>query len=265
MRILTLIISLLVSVMTLSSVSAQGTKFSHADWDRLLKSYVVSDASSQTYVDYARWHASKSDRAALDKYIEALASAKIDQMPDADKWASWINMYNAVTVDLILDNYPTKSIRRIKPHPLAIGPWKTEGVEIDGKFHSLHYIEHRILRDQWGDPRLHYAINCASYGCPNLMSDAWTGATLEAQLEQSSIDFINHPRGVRVDDDGRITLSKIFKWYKKDFGQNNEEIKAHILRYASPELAAKVKKGRIARHAYGWELNDVTAMSGETS
>ena len=122
---------------------------------------------------------------------------------------------------------------------------------------SLNDIVHRILPPIWRDPRTHYALNCASIGCPNLQPRAWDASTLETQLEAAAKAFVNHPRGVRVAGD-KLWVSSIYVWFKSDFGGSDAGVIAHLKRYAEPALAAKlalVKK--INDDGYDWALNGV--------
>ena len=120
---------------------------------------------------------------------------------------------------------------------------------------TLDDIEHRVLRPIWGDPRVHYAVNCASIGCPDLRPSAYQGEGIEAALDDAARNYVNDPRGVTVRD-GRIVVSKIYDWFYEDFGRNPESLKAHILRYAGPELAMKLEAiGEIHDTEYDWRLN----------
>jgi len=126
----------------------------------------------------------------------------------------------------------------------------------EGESLSLNDIEHRILRPIWQDPRIHYAVNCASFSCPNLRGTAFTAGNLEAILDQAARSYVNSRRGVALAG-GRLTLSSIYDWYASDFGRNEAEILAHLRQYAKPELASQLAafKGRI-NYAYDWSLNE---------
>jgi len=122
---------------------------------------------------------------------------------------------------------------------------------------SLDSIEHEILRQKWSDdPRLHYAINCASYSCPNLRTSPWTADTLDADLDAAARDYVNHPRGVTILERG-LRVSSIYDWFRKDFGASEEAVIAHLLTHAEPDLAEKIRDNPDIRdHAYDWSLND---------
>ncbi len=168
----------------------------------------------------------------------------------------WINLYNAKTLDVILEHYPVRSIRDIKLGGLfSSGPWKKELVEVGGKALSLDDIEHEIARATWKDPRLHYGFNCASIGCPDLRREAYRGNAIDRQLDQAARAFINHPRGVKADKNG-VTVSSLYKWYKSDFGSTNQ-LKTHWLKYANPSLKTRLQKNsKINGYQYDWSLNE---------
>ena len=171
-----------------------------------------------------------------------------------EAFAYWANLYNAVTIDVVLDHYPVKSILRIMSG-LRPGPWKRKLVTVNGERLSLDNIEHDILRVHFKDPRVHYAVNCASYGCPNLAEKAFTGGNLEEMLDAGARDYINHPRGVSIVD-GRVTASSIYKWFQEDFGGSKTGVIEHMKLYASPELKAQLDDVfTINKFEYDWSLN----------
>ena len=226
----------------------------HGVWDRLLEGYVARDAGGINRFDYGA--VSAADRAALDAYLAALAVQPISRFDRAEQRAYWINLYNALTVDLVLDHYPVGSIRDIFPGLFANGPWGRERVTVEGEALTLNDIEHRILRPIWRDPRIHYAVNCASVGCPNLQAEAFTAANTEALLEAAARDYVNSPRGFSLAD-GALTVSSIYVWFAADFGAGDAGIIAHLKGFAEPARAAQLAAVKeIARHAYDWQLND---------
>jgi len=228
----------------------------HRDWDRLLKAYVVSSVNGVNRFAYAR--VSSADRRALDAYIARLAGVPILGHDRNEQLAYWINLYNALTVKVVLEHYPVRSIRDIDLSPgfLSDGPWERKLVHIDGRTVGLNDIEHRILRPIWRDPRIHYAVNCAAVGCPNLPPAAFTAANADGLMTRAAIDYVNHPCGARVIEGG-LVVSKIYLWYAEDFGATPEEIVAHLRRYARPELAARLRADiPIVGYEYDWALND---------
>lgn len=233
--------------------SARTNSLSHEAWGDILETYVSESADGVNRVDYGALKASRSDRASLDAYIAQYADLDIDSLPRDEQFAAWANLYNAVTVRYIVEEYP---ISTIKPW-YSSGPWKKIKVMADGREISLDEIEHDVLRVQWADdPRLHYAINCASYGCPNLRRTPWQAETLDTDLDQAARDYINHPRGVTVEERG-LDVSSIYDWFRKDFGGSEQAVIAHLLKYASPDLAEKIRANPDIRdHQYDWSLND---------
>jgi hypothetical protein len=170
----------------------------------------------------------------------------------------WVNLYNALTVQLVLDHYPVKSIRdiNISPGIFSKGPWQKKLLTIQAEALSLDDIEHRILRPIWKDNRIHYAVNCASLGCPNLLPEAFSAEKMEAQLDKGARDFINHSRGVAVDGKN-LKLSKIYDWFSEDFSGSSGGVIQHLLGFAAPDLARTLAsfRGKIS-FDYDWRLNE---------
>ncbi|MEQ1698041.1 MAG: DUF547 domain-containing protein [Hyphomicrobiaceae bacterium] len=235
-----------------------------ASFDGLLRRYVVAGADGVNRVDYGRWRATAADRAALEGYIAGQAGLSPSKLGRQEQFAYWANLYNAITLKVILDAYPVASIRDIKSagvwlDPKAFtGPWVAKRVTVEGRALSLDEIEHSILRATFKDPRVHYSVNCASYGCPNIGLQAWRAETLEAELDAAARAFVNHPRGVAVGGDGALKVSSIYSWFKADFGGTDAALFAHFKRYAGPELAKALDAGaKVAGDDYDWSLNDV--------
>jgi len=226
----------------------------HSAWQQVLDRYL--SASSDGINRFAYGRVTAADKAALKSYLSMLQGLRVSALGESEQRAFWINFYNALTIDVVLDHYPVTSIRDIGGGLFVAGPWKKELVAVEGRKLSLDNIEHDILRKMWRDPRVHYAVNCASLSCPNLMPQAFTGAKLEAMLTQGARAYVNHPRGVRVEK-GRLTLSQIYQWYRRDFGSRDGEIIAHIAGYAEPKLKAQLADIKtIAGYHYDWSLNE---------
>ena len=183
MRFMVLIFSVLAALF-MTQASAQVPD--PAPYDRLLQRYVTAGSDGLNRVDYRGWAASTADRAALDSFIAAHEAARPSTLSRNDQFAFWANLYNAVTLDVVMDAYPVGSIRDIRPTLLSIGPWGAQRVTVEGRRLSLDDIEHRIMRPTFRDPRVHYAVNCASIGCPNLQREAFRGARLETQLDAAA-------------------------------------------------------------------------------
>ena len=171
--------------------------------------------------------------------------------------AYWINLYNALTVKVVLSAYPVESIRDIDISPglLSDGPWDKKLVEIGGEAVSLNDIEHRILRPIWRDPRIHYAVNCASISCPNLQKKAFTAKSAERMLDAAARAYINDRRGVRREDE-RVVVSSIYAWFTDDFGGDVAGVIAHLKQYANPELILILEAATELEDAYDWTLNN---------
>ena len=228
----------------------------HAPWDLFLDTYVVPGADGVNRVAYAR--VGTADRRALADYIDGLAGVAIDAYNRRQQLAYWINLYNALTVKLVLDHYPVASVRDIDISPgwFSIGPWDKQLLAIEGVALSLNDIEHRILRPIWRDARIHYAVSCASIGCPSLLTQAFTAANAEALLTAAARDYVNHPRGARIED-GRLIVSSLYVWYAEDFGDGDADVIAHLKSCARPGLAAALAGiERIDDFTYDWRLND---------
>jgi hypothetical protein len=229
-------------------------RIDHAPWSRFLATYRVVAPDGIARVAYAR--VSASDRAALDSYVAALAATPVRALDRGEQRAYWINLYNALTVQVVLQHYPVASIRDIDGGVISSGPWGRKRLTIEGQPVSLDDIEHRILRPIWRDPRLHYALNCASLGCPNLAGEAFTAANAERLLDDAARAYVNHPRGLALDG-ARLTASSIYRWFREDFGGSERAVLDHLRRYAAPALAARLADLReIDAYRYDWSLND---------
>lgn len=231
----------------------------HSAWTRLLAAYAVKGKDGIVRVAYGGF--SDADKQALKNYIARLTSTPVSSLNRDEQLAYWINLYNALTVDLVLDHYPVSSILKIRISPglFSIGPWDKKLVTVEGEELSLNDIEHRILRPIWRDPRIHYAVNCASIGCPNLALEAYTAENVERLLEANAIAHVNHPRGVRVEN-GELIVSSIYRWFVADFGGGNAGVVRHLRQYARGELAEKLANNSfIGDDEYDWSLNDLSA------
>ena len=228
----------------------------HNAWDRIVSAYVVPSADRINRFAYGR--VSAADRKALKAYLASLQAVKVTALKRDEQRAFWINLYNALTIDVVLDHYPVKSIKEISLGGsfFVSGPWAKPLVTVEGRTLSLDNIEHDILRKVWQDPRVHYAVNCASMGCPNLMAKAFTAANLDQMLTQGAHDYINHPRGVRVSG-SKVTLSRIYSWYRSDFGSSDSELLRHVAGFAEPALKKQLAGiDTIAGYDYDWSLNE---------
>lgn len=229
----------------------------HSPWQKILDSYLITNtADGVNRFNYKK--VSLVDKAELKQYLIRMQRIDPHTYNRAQQKAYWINLYNALTVKLVLDNYPIKSIKKLGKGLFSFGPWDDDIATINGKKLSLNDIEHKILRPLWKDPRIHYAVNCASYGCPNLAAQAFTAKNTEQLLQQGAHNYINHPRGVTVKRK-KLLISSIYKWYLEDFGGDKRSLLAHLKAYAEPELKEQLNRFDLRRgdinHRYDWRLN----------
>ena len=212
--------------------------FNHNSWNDLLQKY-VSSRGNVNYKDF------KTDETKLDDYLVLLSKNKPSSSSSKnEKLAYWINAYNAFTIKLILDNYPIKSIKDIKK------PWDKEFITIDGESISLSHIEHEILR-KMNEPRIHFAIVCASVSCPKLQNTAFKSSTIETQLTTASKEFLADPSRNNIAQN-RIEISKIFSWFSSDFKQNGSLID-FLNKYSEIAISQKASK---SYKDYNWNLNE---------
>lgn len=234
----------------------------HTVWDNLLKAHVRQDANGLDRVDYVAIAGASST--ALASYLDRLCAVDVGRLTWAEQFAFWCNLYNGLTVKVVADHYPVRSIKDIAlggsiAASLTGGPWKAKLANVGDMTLSLDDIEHTILRGVFKDPRLHYAINCASVGCPNIGTEALIGSRLDEQLDRAARAFINGPRGARIES-GKLVLSGIFKWYRRDFGGDERAVLAHIARFASPAVAERMSGKTVHDYPYDWRLNDIDSL-----
>ena len=225
-------------------------------WDELLQRY-VDDLGR---VNYRRWKAEGAD--VLRVWLESLADVDLADFTDADaRLALWLNAYNAIAISQVLEVYPIASIR---PKVLGIPNWLSfldfftrSNTIVGGKKYSLNQIEHAILRPEFAEPRIHFALVCASVGCPLLRRGAYFPESVRTQLEADASRFIHNPDKVRYDAQKKtLYLSKIFKWYEEDFVKAAGSVAEYVGRYLGPEAA--VGDGwAIVFLPYDWNLNRV--------
>lgn len=220
----------------------------HEIWDSLVKKH----AKANGLVDYKGFI---RDSTELNRYLHLLESAH----PSDQGWtrqeqmAYWINAYNAFTVQLIVRNYPTKSIKDIQRGlPFVNSVWDLKFIRIQGYTYDLNNIEHNILRPVFKDARIHAAINCASYSCPRLLNEAYTAEHLETQLENAMKSFVNDSLRNQITDE-KAQISEIFKWFKGDFVRDAGSVREYLNRYSKVKLTDKTE---ISFLEYQWSLNE---------
>lgn len=223
--------------------SGQGST-SHSQWTDLL----VRHVDDQGMVDYQGF---QNDSVLLNQYLSLLSEG-----PPAEKdeqLAFWINAYNAFTVKLIADNYPVSSIKDLNPViaiPTVHSVWTKRWFTIGGKEMSLDDIEHQILRKDFNEPRIHFALNCASLSCPKLRREAFIGERIDEQLEAQAIEFINDPARNDLSDPAHPKISRIFSWFTSDFTKETTLVE-FINTYANAPV-----EDDISYLKYDWSLND---------
>jgi len=237
---------------------AATARLDHGAWGRFLARYLRIEPRGANRLDYARVTA--ADKAGLAAYVAEMEAVAVSGLNRREQLAYWINLYNALTVKVMLDHWPVTSIRDIDISPglFSDGPWGKKLVVVMGEKLALDDIEHRILRPIWKDPRIHYAVNCASIGCPDLAPQPFTGDIADRMLNAAAQTYVNSPRGVRIDGDGRLVVSKIYDWFIDDFGGTEAGVLAHLAQHAGPDLKPRLA-GRTAidDYAYDWRVNAV--------
>ena len=236
-------------------------RIDHTAWQDILNGYLRIHDSGVNRFDYGALKANAGDFAKLASYLASLQSLDPRDYSRAEQKAYWINFYNALTVQVVADAYPVKSIKDISESLLGSlgifgGPWDDVHAKVAGLDLTLDNIEHGILRPIWQDNRIHYAANCASYGCPNLCPTAFTADNTEELLDAGARDYVNHPRGVEFMDDDFIIISSIYKWYSADFGGTEKSVMEHLIKYADKALATRLRKfAGSVDYEYDWSLN----------
>lgn len=236
--------------------AAETRTFDHAAFDALLRRHVRNGR-----VDYEAFKAAPTFRA----YLDALDGANPAALDEPERLAFWINAYNAYTIALIVEHGERESIRNINKTlglVAAKGPWKEPLVRAGGRVLTLDEVEHEIVRKQFHEPRIHFALVCAAVSCPPLRAEAYVGARLNAQLDEQARVFVLHtPASNRVDVAARrVYVSPIFDWYRQDFGGSDASIARFIAQYyaAGPErdllLGGTFK---LETTPYDWTLNSV--------
>lgn len=224
----------------------------HRLWGEILSGYLSENQSSGVReFDYVG--VSDIDKTKLANYLTYLQTIDPRNYNRLEQTAYWANLYNALTIDLILKHYPLDSIKNIGDG--ITGPWNMALINIANTPLTLNQIEHGILRGIFKDKRIHYVINCASIGCPDLPAIPLTSKNIERQLELGAFRFINQDKGMRFNEN-KLILSNIYNWFSVDFGENELELLRHLSQYATPKKQEKLRnfKGDID-FDYNWKLN----------
>lgn len=244
-------------VLASSSYAASSWAFDHAHtaWNQLVQRYVRDGQ-----VQYSDWkETGRSELAAYLAQLQAVSPEAYASWSEPEKLAFWINAYNAYTVQLVLDSWPLKSIRDIGLLPGAafrrhfIPLQRLRGARL-----SLNDIEHGILRKEFREPRIHFAIVCASKSCPELRNEAYRGRDLDRQLDEAARRFLSDPRKNRfAPSEGKVYLSRIFQWFQDDFVAAAPTVLAYVAKFAAPEMGEFLQAGRaeVDYLDYDWSIN----------
>lgn len=241
--------ALLATATLLAMAVSQAWSFdqSHAAYGKLLEGHVV-----QSGVKYAEL---KKEQPALKTYLNTLATVSRDEFGAFNRneqLAFLINLYNATTLDVVLDHYPIKSFKDEIGGDK--GPWKIPTVRMMGSKFSLDDLEHKLIRERYEEPRIHFALNCASDGCPPLRNEPFVGDKLEEQLEEQTKLFLAD-RSANSYKNGKLKLSPIFDWFKVDFIKKSGSVQSYVNSYF-PEKTITKANTEISYSDYGWGLND---------
>lgn len=230
---------------------------SYADWNRILKTYYDPARG----MDYAGLKA--KDLAALQALRARLGAANVGAMNPKQRLAYWINVYNVNSVATVVEGYPVQSIRDLSTDPLIrLNVFKKDRIPFGGAAISLDTVENEKIRKGFHDPRIHFAINCAAKSCPPIRTEAYVGATLDAQLDDQARRFLNGPLGVRLEPDGNeldVHVTKIMDWFGDDFDQYPGGRKAFLRKYVSADKRQKLDAATdldFEWDDYDWALND---------
>ena len=232
----------------------------HGPWQRILDVYLRVRSSGVNRFDYAALKTNASDRLKLAGYLDHLQRLDPRDYSRAEQKAYWINLYNSLTVKLVVDAYPVDSIRDICEDRASgsrcAGPWNEKHAKVAGRDLTLDNVENDILRPVWKDSLVHYGLSCASYGCPSLLQTAFTAKNTEKLLFAAAGEYVNHPRGVNFIENDLIVVSSIYRWYSEDFGKGERDVIRHLHRYADEKLAKRLENFRgTVDYDYDWSLN----------
>ena len=240
------------------SRSDSNIEVDHQLWQSLLSRFVRESADGINRVAYREFD--ESAKLELSNYLESMSRVAPTQLNQNEQLAYWINLYNAQTIQVVLDHPKKKSILSMGPF-FAFGPWDEPYLTIEGKPVTLNDIEHRILRPIWQDHRLHYVLNCASIGCPNLNRHAYQAELIDQQLAGAQANFLRHPRAVTLTDSGKLQVTSLFDWYLIDFAQDISGLLAYLAAQRpdlAADLSALVDQGNPKiDYVYDWDLNVV--------
>ncbi|MCB0390762.1 MAG: DUF547 domain-containing protein [Bdellovibrionales bacterium] len=228
----------------------------HTNWQQILAKYVIKKEFSSQF----KYKELKQDTSLLDKYLNELSHVSLKEFnswSQNQQMAFLINAYNAFTVKLIIDNYPVKSIKKIGG--FFTSPWKKEFFTLLEDKRNLDWIEHEELRKKYSEPRIHFAVNCASIGCPALRNEAFNAENLDKQLEEQTRIFLLDSSRNYIKGD-TLNVSKIFDWFEEDFEKNGQSVQSFVAQYITQNTMLqnklKNKQFKVRYTSYDWNLNE---------
>ena len=232
----------------------------HEAWASFLGTY--RQISPEGAVQIAYRDITDEDRRALNRYVDALGETPVSSLNRREQLAYWVNLYNALTVQVVLENYPLESIREIEFGRSFVpsfivddGPWGEELITVEGIPLSLDNIEQRILRPLFREPRIHYVLNRAAVGSPDLMAEPLDPNQLDEQFDAAARAFVNSERAVQIDGN-RAGVSSIYTWFRDDFGGSQDGVLVHLRNYADDDLHAGLERvTRVRDQGFDWSLN----------
>lgn len=245
------------------SAMAEPFDHNHTAWTAILKAHVSTVGPIST-VNYM---ALKSEVGALNAYTTTLLAvprAEFDKFTESQKLAFLINLYNALTVKLVVDHYPTKSIKNLGSRSFAnptASPWKTKFFKLFGEDRHLDAIEHEMIRKWFNEPRIHFAVVCASVGCPALRNEAFVSEKLELQLSEAALVFLSDRSRNRIDVEAKkLEISAIFKWYGGDFVKKYGSLESFLAEGLTKDVkvqkSIRAKEFSVSYLDYDWSLNE---------
>jgi hypothetical protein len=228
---------------------------SHQLWDEFLKLHVITNEEGINVLSYASF--SPKDRKLIKEYLKRMSEIDIDGYNRNEQLAYWINVYNALTIQTVASYYPIGNIQEINITPglFSSGPWGGTLIHIKKSPLSLDDINNRIIRPIWNDPRTLYALTDATLGAPNMANRAYQGETINEQLNEAALSYVNSLRGVQVVE-GKLIVSKLYDWYEEDFGDSKKNVIKHLSQFAKEPLHTQLKHiNSIDSYIYNWHLN----------
>ena len=226
----------------------------HSKWQEILDAFVQEHESGINRLDYAALKEDDEAHESVTAYVLQLSDVDPRTYSKSEQLAYWINYYNALAVYVVNSRFPVKSIQEIKLAGPDTSLLDVKLASVSDKSLSLNDIRNEILRPIWKDNRVHFVLNSASLGCPNLSKEAFTSDNVDELLDAGMKAYLNHTRGMSVKD-GKLTVSSIFEWYMEDFGQDKDEVIAYLKRHVQLEISEKLGALNKFETTYDWAVN----------